>query len=303
MEENKGSVEPIVLGKLKKQKTSKPAFVIISLAILIGVCLGLPAINDYLKKSGLPFVDYINSFFNKVDGEDKIIITKESIITLTEKAVINYDMIELSEISVKGDTVSFTIKTRMNNLNLDDDTMYLEIYNSTKTLVRRVKLMGIITSAPEKRTVVFADAKFNAPTNYLGRMYRMTDEEYDKVSFGSPVANLTCSNANHTYTFTFNSLALKMVNHRYTLLDTSNMELYLEKLSYYNGASKVIEKLPGCTASAAETAQGLEYKAKIDLAKVTKEDLKDYADYNYYVLDKPAKIVKYEMKAQGYVCK
>ena len=43
--------EPITLGILKKEKSSKPAFVLICFMLLLGTCFGLPYIKDYINNN------------------------------------------------------------------------------------------------------------------------------------------------------------------------------------------------------------------------------------------------------------
>lgn len=57
------SNEPIVLGELKKEKSSKPFFVFIVFALIIGVSFGLPYIKDYMSKNDNLVTNFFNSIF------------------------------------------------------------------------------------------------------------------------------------------------------------------------------------------------------------------------------------------------
>lgn len=50
--ENNNSNEPITIGELKKEKSSRPIFVIFLFILLIGMVFGLPYIKDYISNSG-----------------------------------------------------------------------------------------------------------------------------------------------------------------------------------------------------------------------------------------------------------
>ena len=47
--QNNNNSQPIVLGELKKEKSSKPFLAIIIFTLLLGTCFGLPYIKEYLN--------------------------------------------------------------------------------------------------------------------------------------------------------------------------------------------------------------------------------------------------------------
>lgn len=303
MQENNGSNEPIVLGKLKKQKTSKPLFVIFVFVVLLSVLFFVEDIQDYLSSTNSPINEVYNYFFgNNNNDEPEPSITKDTILTLSATTTINYEMIVLNQIKFNNEEISYTLKNQASELNLDNESLYLEIYNSSSNLLRRIKLTGTINQTETAQTVTFADFKFNASSTYLGRIYRMTDEDYPAVNFSTPVANLVCTKDNNQYTYTFNNAALTFVEQAYSFNNTSDTTLYMEKLQYYNNLAKVINEYEKSSAEVLETEQGLEFTTKLDLSKITLQDLGAFLNYDYYELNKTAKVVSYEMKAKGYIC-
>ena len=63
-------MEPVVLGRLKKQKSSKPAFVIICFMLLLGTCFGLPYIKDYINSKNDSFAIMVREILQKITGSD-----------------------------------------------------------------------------------------------------------------------------------------------------------------------------------------------------------------------------------------
>ena len=67
--QNNNNSQPIVLGELKKEKSSKPFLAIIIFTLLLGTCFGLPYIKEYLNTENNSVTDfyrkYIRIYFEK----------------------------------------------------------------------------------------------------------------------------------------------------------------------------------------------------------------------------------------------
>src|SRR5574344_1640594 len=63
---NMNNKEPVVLGELKKEKSSKPIFVILCFALLLGTCFGLPYIKNYLNTEDNSFTRFYRSIFGSL---------------------------------------------------------------------------------------------------------------------------------------------------------------------------------------------------------------------------------------------
>lgn len=84
--------EPIILGELKKEKSSKPIFVFIVFALIIAVAFGLPYIKDYFATSNSGIAKFYNTYIGKyfLDEEPTSItnnVTTTKKITTTTKTV------------------------------------------------------------------------------------------------------------------------------------------------------------------------------------------------------------------------
>ena len=302
MNENNNHLEPIVLGQLKKQKSSKPVFVVIVFLLLFGILFGLPAIGDYLKETDSVFSDIFESLFNN-ELDERIEITKDTIHTLGVNTSIPYDSILLTYVLLEGNNLTYTIKSNQDVVNLDEDTLYLEIFGAGETLLKRVKLTGNATNKASVIKYTFLDFKFNNGVVYYGRIHQLEDADYEKVTFAEKMGEINCTKNNHHYNYIFEDSALRIVKHTYTLKAAENVNDYINQLNYYNNLASKINTLEASEATSEETDIGLAFTAKLDLSKMTIKALDEYIDYNYYEYDKLAKIVKYEMIAKGFDCK
>lgn len=71
--ENNNSNEPIIMGELKKEKSSRPIFVIFLFMLLIGIVFGLPYIKDYISNND----NLLHLHSNKKPIEESITCIKE----------------------------------------------------------------------------------------------------------------------------------------------------------------------------------------------------------------------------------
>ncbi|MDD4406773.1 MAG: hypothetical protein PHF30_01895 [Bacilli bacterium] len=299
--DNNNSSEPIILGKLRKEKSSKPIFVFLVFVLIIGITFGLPYIQKYAKNPNTIVGAIYGKFFEVDDSkeEDKT-ITRH---TLNENTSIDFNNIILSNVKINNNKVFYDLVNKTNNtIILDSTNYYFNIYNSENELLKSIKLTGNITNEKTNNEYTFSDFKFKNIA-YYGNVVTFTNYEDIKLKENDlGIANLTCSISNNTYKYDFNNLSLKSISHNYKYDNVKDINKYLEKYNFYIDKSKKINELAPTTSNTQEKDVGFEFVAAIDLTKVNISDLKEYIDYNYYVLDTPAKKVKYEMEAKGYKC-
>ena len=68
--QNNNNSQPIVLGELKKEKSSKPFLAIIIFALLLGTCFGLPYIKEYLNTENNSVTDFYRKYIRKYFEKD-----------------------------------------------------------------------------------------------------------------------------------------------------------------------------------------------------------------------------------------
>ncbi|MDD4706383.1 MAG: hypothetical protein PHS24_04150 [Bacilli bacterium] len=293
--------EPIVLGTLKKEKSSKPVFVFIVLGILIASVFAIPYVEDYLQDPDTLIGKIYTSIFGEEEiDEEETIIPEDSHFILNNKTNINFNNLNLTNISLNDQTITYNLKARNNNFDLDADNYYLEIYGSNKNLLERIKLSGNLTSSLEERTFTFKDLRFNSGISYYGKLIILKDEDYNEIILStdeSGIASITCQKSGDKYEYIFDDYLLKRINHTLTYTDTSNLNLYLALFEEYTNLTNNIKSL-GHKASINENNEGFIFEANLDLESLDNNLNNSY----YYSFNKQAKIINYDMKLEGFIC-
>lgn len=300
------SNEPIVLGTLRKEKSSKPIFVFVVLALIIGTTFALPYIQSYVNNPNT-FLGalYYKYFKTPEPNYNPIIPNEEDLHILNEETTIYYRTILLSNITLDNKTISYNLKVRTSSLDLNDGNYYLEIYGSAKNLMERIKLTGNLTTENNYQSFTFNNFNFNKNINYYGKIIELKDENYEELILNSDesgLASITCIDSKNKFEYIFENHLLKYINHYYEYKDISQIDIYLEEFQKYSQKSALINNLKSDSAKTEENDQGFLFTAKIDLSVMNKTDLGMADNIYYYNLDKPAKIINYDMKVQGFKC-
>ena len=87
--QNNNNSQPIVLGELKKEKSSKPFLAIIIFALLLGTCFGLPYIKEYLNTENNSVTDFYRKYIKKYFEKDTTNIPNTPSDNQTTEPVIN----------------------------------------------------------------------------------------------------------------------------------------------------------------------------------------------------------------------
>lgn len=300
--------EPIVLGTLKKEKSSRPIFVVICFLLLLGTCFGLPYIKDYLSTEDNFIARLYRTYFEKDNGGTTIDNTPsdnadkvKDLHILNNSTSINYELLTLSNFELNGTDIKYKIVTKGEANNLDEKMLYLEIYGSTTTPLTRVKLTGSATNEIKEITTKLYKLNINKSDNYYGKVVLLSLKDYPDVAIKENT--LTCTLLNNKYTYYFNNKELIKLEHTFNYTDTSDLTTYMAKLNESNLKTNFIKAIENCASSTTENDAGFTFIATLDLNKIKRSDLKDYTDYNYYDLKTTAKQVNYEMLTKGYDCK
>lgn len=87
--QNNNNSQPIVLGELKKEKSSKPFLAIIIFTLLLGTCFGLPYIKEYLNTENNSVTDFYRKYIRKYFEKDTTNIPNTPSDNQTTEPVIN----------------------------------------------------------------------------------------------------------------------------------------------------------------------------------------------------------------------
>ncbi len=303
MENNNQNNEPVVLGVLRKEKSSKPIFVFIVLTLIIGITFALPYVEDYIKNPDT-FLGkiYYSIITTEPNSNDNQIVDKNSKYILNDKTNIVNNNINLSNILLENNQITYHIKTTTNSVNLNNSNYYLEIYDSGDNLLERVKLTGIITTTNQEKNYIFNELRINSATSYFGKINELKEDNYSEIILNTP-DTLTCNKEKNQYQYKFLNNQLININQDLIYDDISNINIYLNYYQKYNSIVKDINIIKNNSANIEETDSGFVFSADLDLNIFTKEKLGISDDINYYNLNTLAKIIKYDLELQGYECK
>jgi hypothetical protein len=308
MNENKNN-EPIILGDLKKEKSSKPLFVFIVFALVLGVCFGLPYIGDYLSNAD----NYLSSIFNKnetnqsnesaesgdIDGIENNVneIISDDLSVISGSTVLTLNNLTVESIEINDNTINYKVSSSA-DINLYSGDFYFEVYNQEKDLLGYIKLEGIssLESQIISQSIYFSGSE-NA--QYI-KLVEINSSDIDEVSLSNNT--LTCSSNNNVYTYVFSDNLLKTINHEQTYNYISDINLYFSELNSAKSKSEIISNFTNCTSSTEDVDAGFKFNASLDLNYISVSDLDEYVDYNYYDLNTVSKIIYFEMKVKGFDC-
>lgn len=308
MNNQNNSNEPIILGTLKKEKSSKPVFVIFVFILLIGTCVGLPYIKDYLLREDNEITRFYYSYIGPLIGDTKEVYTnpvnekkennelpKVAYERLSENTVLKADNIEISKITVQNKTISYHVSSN-EELNLNTEKYYILIYNNDKELLGESKVTGYSNSEGIDTT---NNLSFNPKE---GRLYvelrKINEENYPIVSKKD---SLVCTNSQNEYKYVFDENNLSSIEHTF-IYKSADVNEYVSLFDTYHKRSEIINLIENCSAQTVENDEGFIYNSTIFLNNMKTTDLGENIDYNYYDLETKYYVILFEMNAKGFDC-
>ena len=295
------SNEPITLGLLKKEKSSKPAFVLICFMRLLGTCFGLPYIKEYINNNNNSFSIWVRELLNNFTSDNEPapspIAPSDDKNVLSKSSTISYQGIKLTNFSLEGTKISFDMSSNT-DFNLDEHKLFLEVYGS-KDLLTRVKLTGNVNADVRSVTNNLYKLTVNSGELYYGKIVNLSLDDYPIVS---GISSLMCTLNNRTLTYTFDGDTLKSVHDNVTNNDTSDIDAYMALFGEYQELSNRLVS-SGLVSTTEETNSGFAFNADITLNENIRETLGEDYDYNYFYMNAPLKEVSYDMLTKGFDCK
>lgn len=295
------SNEPITLGILKKEKSSKPVFVLICFMLLLGTCFGLPYIKDYINNNNNSFSIWVRGLLNNFTSDNEPvpspIAPSDDKNVLSKSSTISYQGIKLTDFSLEGTKISFDMSSNT-DFNLDEHKLFLEIYG-TKDLLTRVKLTGNVNADVRSVTNNLYKLTVNSGELYYGKIVNLSLDDYPIVS---GISSLMCTLNNRTITYSFEEDILKSVHDNVMNNDTSDIDAYMALLGKYQELSNRLVS-NGLVSTTEETDSGFAFNADVPLSENIRETLGEDYDYNYFYMNAPLKEVSYDMLTKGFDCK
>ena len=163
--------EPIVLGMLKKEKSSKPAVVVTVFLLIAGALLALPYAEAYLKEADNIAGDLYRSVFGDHRPLPEDPGTSDTIHFLDKDTKIIFDRnIRITNVSLDNNVITFYIRHTHESVDLSAQPYYLEIYGSGENMLQKIRLEGVTESDPVFITHTFTEFRFNSAVQYRGRI-------------------------------------------------------------------------------------------------------------------------------------
>ena len=176
-------------------------------------------------------------------------------------------------------------------IEINGKNYYLELYDSNKTLIQRIKITGNTLNANGTTNLVYEIINKNNVNQF--RFLSKTIDEYPE--YNSESGSITCKKDNETYIYKFKNNKLYTETELYTVNTTTtvvNEETYNNKVSKYNAIN-------GITSQTTNENNTFTFKADIDLSKAKVSSLNNVHLYENNSL---AKTIYFEMNAMGYSC-
>lgn len=148
--------QPIVLGELKKEKSSKPFLAIIIFALLLGTCFGLPYIKEYLNTENNSVTDFYRKYVKKYFEKDTTNTPNTPTDNQTTEPVINKYTCTIETTTTYNEKIEYTyiftdnkltsINEVKTSLKTTDETINTQIKTTYQTLSDQIKNLTNCTS-------------------------------------------------------------------------------------------------------------------------------------------------------------
>lgn len=148
--------QPIVLGELKKEKSSKPFLAIIIFALLLGTCFGLPYIKEYLNTENNSVTDFYRKYIKKYFEKDTTNTPNTPTDNQTTEPVINKYTCTIETTTTYNEKIEYTyiftdnkltsINEVKTSLKTTDETINTQLKTTYQTLSDQIKNLTNCTS-------------------------------------------------------------------------------------------------------------------------------------------------------------
>lgn len=309
-------LKPISIGAFEsRKKTSIGIFIILTLFVLVVIFLPQISeiVNEYLDPT--PSTP-ITPNDPTPEEPDEPVDPGENIDETFYEYVANLS-IERDEITVSGitidnvaSTISYSVTNNTNSYqDIEELNYYIEIYNSDRTLLERVKLASPSISGGTTSTVIGGGAsqsytRIISSTSAITEGYIVlvskTTDDYPEVTLTENAegsSSLVCTNAHERVTYTFDNNALKQVTSivEYLATDTDYETVY----SSYQTLSNSYNTTTGITSTFFMNTTGFNITTIVNLEEASRSYIYNADSFR---LDTEPKVVSFEMEAQGFDC-
>ena len=295
---------PTVLAT-KKVKRGSMIWLIIIFAAFIVAAIYLPEITAYVNERfnlGIEIPEEITSNNNDNQEDDEEEAEELQKYQLTNELSFTVDDLTLSNFIVANNKISFNIKNNSTeNIDLSQKNYYLNLYNTdtegNDTLLFRIKVSDNIISANNK-----INLSYDVTTMEISEVafLEITQEEipaYVVSTDDSGNGVMRCLKRYETVTYSFNNNQVNTILDNYTIpLTDANINVYQ---STYQVLASTYNNISGITSNVSTDETNLYFITNINLRTIIENTFNNEI---YYPLNTDAKIIKFELEAQGFTC-
>ena len=296
---------PTVLAT-KKVKRGSMIWLIIIFAAFILAAIKLPEITAYVNDKfnlGIDIPEEIATP-NKDKNESNDDEEREELIKyqLTNELSFTVDDLTLSNFVLANNKISFTIKNNSaENIDLSQKYYYLNLYNTdtegNDTLLFRIKVSDNIISANNEINLTYDVSTTNI--NEVAFL-EITPEEYPAHILTTDTngnGTMKCIKGYETVTYSFNNNQVNTILDNYTIpIADTNYNVYQ---STYQVLASTYNNISGVTSNVSTDDTNLYFITNINLRTVIGNTFNNEI---YYPLNTDAKVINFELEAQGYTC-
>lgn len=290
---------PTVLKTIKEKKGSV-IWLIFIFAIFVAAVIYLPDISVYLEDYLNPTASVPNTPSGTDDGNDTDEDEGEEVVKydLTAELQITDGDIVLSSFAIANNQLTFSITNNGSEmLDFGELNYFLELYNSNVMLVQRIMVSDTTVAS-------------GATTNVT---YDLTDANISSLSFeqitedGYPThtvtpdengnATLTCVKDYETVNYLLTNNEVYAIEDIFRVNATD--ENYSTLYSSYQALSTTYNTIGGITSTVSVENNVLTFRTDINLSTVSEGTFNNII---YYPRNTDAKVMNFELEANGYTC-
>lgn len=302
-------LKPMTIGAFESRKrTSIGIFIILTIFVIVVIFLPeiSDVVNEYLNPT--PTTPVTPNTPQTPEEPDEPETPSENIdetfYAYTPDLTIVRDEINVANIIVDtlNNTISYSITNKLNTYqNISDLNYYLEIYNSERTLLERVKIISdSLLEGGSTRTYHRNITATSATTIGYLVLVKKTTDDYPEVTLNADAngnASMVCTNAHETVTYEFNNNELKRLTSTVEYLST--VEDYETIYSQYQTLANSYNGSSGITSTFFNSMTGFNITTIVNLEEASRSYIFNADSFS---LNTEPKVVSFEMEAQGFKC-
>lgn len=297
-------LKPITIGVFEsRKKNSIGVFIILTIFVL--VIFFLPQISDIVNEYLHPTVNTPVKPVNPVNPEkpEEPNITEDKLYPYIDTLKIENEDITIDTflLDTTNKTISYVITNNGASIDIEDLNYYLEIYNSDKTLLERVKLASDLNLASGTFRKLTKDIKDSTVSEigYIALVKKTIDEypELELTSFVDGTGSIVCTKEHEKVTYKFEKNKLKELTSEVTYQNTD-----IDYESIYESQSILVNTYNnkvGITSTMFKYDAGHNITTTVNLSEASRTYI---FNADTFTLDTEPKVVSFEMEAQNFLC-